>query len=88
MMKLVYIKNFQPTPRYPFSPYSQSSYMSSTSSYSQSSFSPMSSPYTPQSQTSESFRNGNDNIFKFPSIIQGQYIVRIFIFMFILRIYL
>jgi len=47
--------------------------MSSTSSYSQSSFSPMSSPYTPPSQTSESF--ANDNVFKFPSIIQDQYIV-------------
>jgi len=51
--------------------------MSSTSSYSQSSFSPMSSPYTPPSQTSESFAKGNDNVFKFPSIIQDQYIVSI-----------
>lgn len=48
--------------------------MSNTSSYSQSSFSPMSSPFTPSSQTSESF--GSENVFKFPSVIQDQYIVR------------
>ncbi|XP_025412581.1 probable RNA-binding protein 46 [Sipha flava] len=62
-----------PTPHYSLSSYSQSSYISSNSNYSQSSFSPpMSSPYTPSSQTSESF--GNDNIFKFPPIIQDKYI--------------
>ncbi|CAH1723367.1 unnamed protein product [Aphis gossypii] len=65
---------YKPTPRYPLSSYSQSSYMSSASSYSQSSFSPISSPYTPPSQTSESYTNGNDTVFKFPSIIQDQYI--------------
>jgi len=61
---------------YTLSPYSQSSYMSSTSSYShnsQSSFSPMSSPYTPSSQTSEQYEK--DNVFQFPSTIQDQYIV-------------
>lgn len=66
---------FQSASRYPLSPYTQSSYVSSASSYSQSSFSPMSSPYTPLSQTSESF--GSDNVFKFPSIIQDKYIVNV-----------
>lgn len=59
--------------------------MSSTSSYSQSSFSPMSSPYTPPSQTSESFVN--DNVFKFPPILQDQYIVSLSICLSIMYVY-
>lgn len=85
------LSSFSPVPFTPSSNYSHSSQSSFSSmpythSYSnchssQSSFSPMSSlspmSYTPSSQNSSSESNGNENVFNFPSITQGQYIVSI-----------